>query len=136
MTATQSVVLTATVKGGKLDLSEWQRKLIGDYLTRREGKPVVVKMAPPTNTRSVRANRLYWGAVLGTLASETGNSTEDLLLVLKDMFLPRKFVTLGGKEVEVRKSTADLSADEFSKYLKQIAAWSAAELGIVIPIDV
>jgi hypothetical protein len=45
-------------------------------------------------------------------------------------------VTLGGKEVEVRKSTADLSADEFSKYLKQIAAWSAAELGIVIPIDV
>jgi hypothetical protein len=51
------------------------------------------------------------------------------------MFLPRKFITLGAKEVEVRKTSADLSTEEFADYLRRIEAWAATELGIAIPTN-
>jgi hypothetical protein len=136
MITADKLELTVAVQGGRLNPSETQKALIGGFLTRRGDKPVVVKIAKPTNSRSVRQNRLYWGVVLGTIAADTGNTTEDLHLILKDMFLPRKFITLAGKEVEVRKTTTDLSTEEFGKYLTQIAAWAATELGIQIPLTV
>ena len=90
-------------------------------------------LSRPTTSRSLRQNRFYWGAVIGAIAESTGNSPEDLHLVLKEMFLPRKFITLGSKEVEVKKSTADLTTEEFTLYLEAVRAWAATELGITMP---
>jgi hypothetical protein len=136
VTATlNSLTLTIPVEGGRLKPSPGQQATIGNYLGTREGKAVEVKFARPTTSRSLRQNRYYWGAVIGAIAESTGNSPEDLHLVLKDMFLPRKFITLGAKEVEVRKTSADLSTEEFADYLRRIEAWAATELGIAIPTN-
>jgi hypothetical protein len=136
VTATlNSLTLTIPVEGGRLKPSPQQQATIGNYLKTREGKAVEVKFARPTTSRSLRQNRYYWGAVIGAIAESTGNSPEDLHLVLKDMFLPRKFITLGAKEVEVRKTSADLSTEEFADYLRRIEAWAATELGIAIPTN-
>lgn len=133
MSANNSLTLTIPVADGRLDPSPEQKRLIGTFLHTRNGKAVEVKLARPTSTRSLRQNKWYWGVVLTTIAESTGNTTEDLHVVLKEMFLPRKFITLGTKEVEVRKTTTDLSTDEFSKYLEALSAWAATELGITMP---
>lgn len=132
MTA-HTLTMTIPVQDGRLVPSDGQKRTIAEYLHTRDGKAVEVKLSRPTNNRSLSQNRFYWGVVLTTIAESTGNSTEDLHLVLKDMFLPRKFITLGAKEVEVRKTTTDLTTDEFSKYLEAVAAWAASELGITMP---
>ena len=134
MTATlNSLTLTIPVEGGRLKPSPGQQATIGNYLRTREGKAVEVKFARPTTSRSQRQNRFYWGVVLTAIAESTGNSTEDIHVVLRDRLLPRKFITLGSKEVEVKKSTADLSTEEFTLYLEAVRAWAATELGITMP---
>jgi hypothetical protein len=133
MTATDKLELLVPVKGGRLDMTEAQKALVAGYLSRRDGKPVVLRLAKPTNTRTVRANRYYWGPVLGTIAEATGNSTEDLHVAFRDMFLPRRFIRIGEREVEVRKTTTDLTPAEFSRYVQQVVAYAAAELSITIP---
>jgi hypothetical protein len=128
-----SLTLTVPVAGGRLAPSEAQKQTIAAFLAKRDGKAVEVKLAKPTANRSQQQNRLYWSCVIGTLAESTGNNPEDLHLVLKDMFLPRKFLKLGAREVEVVKTTRDLSVTEFTDYIRRIQAWAAAELGITIP---
>jgi hypothetical protein len=130
-----SLTLVIPVEGGRLKPSPGQQATIGTFLKTREGKAVEVKFARPTTSRSLRQNRLYWSAVVGALAAETLNNPDDIHLVLKGMFLPRKFITLGGRELEVRKTSADLSTEEFADYLRRIEAWAATELGIAIPTN-
>ena len=127
------VTLTIPVKDGRLDPSPVQQSMMDRFLATREGKAVEVKIVRPVDTRSQRQNRYYWGAVLTTIAESTGNSTEDLHEHFKAVFLPRRFVVLNGKETEVAKTTTKLSTDEFSKYLEQLAAFAASELGITLP---
>ena len=134
MTATlNSLTLTIPVEGGRLKPSPGQQATIGTFLRTREGKAVEVKFARPTTSRSQRQNRFYWGVVLTAIAESTGNSTEDIHVVLRDRLLPRKFITLGSKEVEVRKTTTDLTTEEFTLYLEAVRAWAASELGITMP---
>ena len=134
MTATlNSLTLTIPVEGGRLKPSPGQQATIGTFLRTREGKAVEVKFARPTTSRSQRQNRFYWGVVLTAIAESTGNSTEDIHVVLRDRLLPRKFITLGSKEVEVRKTTTDLTTEEFTLYLEAVRAWAATELGITMP---
>jgi hypothetical protein len=134
VTATlNSLTLTIPVEGGRLKPSPGQQATIGTFLRTREGKAVEVKFARPTTSRSQRQNRFYWGVVLTAIAESTGNSTEDIHVVLRDRLLPRKFITLGSKEVEVRKTTTDLTTEEFTLYLEAVRAWAATELGITMP---
>lgn len=127
------VSLVVPVEFGKLNPTAFQQEIINRYLSTRNGKAVELKLARPVDTRSQRQNRFYWGVVLTTIADATGNTTEDLHEHFKAVFLPRRFVTLAGKETEVAKTTTKLSTDEFSKYLQQIAAFAASELGITLP---
>lgn len=133
MSATRGVNLTVPVADGKLAPSAGQQAMIDQFLRTREGKAVEVKLSRPVNSRSLRQNRFLWGVVYTTIAEATGNTTEDLHEHFKNQFLPRRFVTLAGKEMEVAKTTTALSVDEFSKYLEQLAAFAASELGITLP---
>jgi hypothetical protein len=133
VSSNNGVTLTAPVAGGKLDLSPAQKETVARYLATRDGKAVVLKLARPVSSRSQRQNAFYWGVVLTTIAESTGNTTEDLHEHFKGQFLPRRFVTLAGKEMEVAKTTTALSVEEFSRYLEQLAAFAATELGITLP---
>ena len=129
------ITLTAQVENAKMQLTDAQQATIKAFLATRNGKAATVKLSVPQSTRSLKANALYWGPVLGTIAAETGNLTEDLHMIFKDKFLPRKFITLAGKELEVKKSTADLSPKDFTAYIMDIVAFAGTELGITIDID-
>jgi hypothetical protein len=132
VSSNNGVTLTVPVAGGKLDLSPAQKETVSRYLATRDGKAVVLKLARPVNSRSTQQNRQYW-VWLAIIASDTGNNPEDLHEHFKGQFLPRRFVTLAGKEMEVAKTTTSLSVEEFSRYLEQLAAFAATELGIQLP---
>lgn len=134
MTATgRQLTLTIPVKDGELNPSFSQRQSMSGYLHGLYGRAVVVKLSRPVTRRSIQANKFYWGVVLETIATDTGHTAEEIHSVLKEMFLPRKFITVGKREVEVRKSTTELSTDEFNLYLIQVSAWAGTELGIRLP---
>lgn len=131
---TETFSITVPVSDGALNPSEQQKGAIRRYLKNRDGRAVTVKFSKPTSTRSLNQNRYYWSVVLGIIADSTGNTTEDLHLVIKDMFLPRKFLKLGTREIEARKTTTELTPTEFEQYLERVRAWAAQELGINIPL--
>lgn len=124
---------TIAVYEQQLVLTDTQSKALAEFLAQFEGKAVTVEISKPASTRSLRQNAYYWGVVLTFIAQETGHSTEEIHLAVKDMFLPRKFIALGSREVEIRKTTTDLTPTEFSSYIEQVRAWAATELNCSIP---
>lgn len=129
----KSLTITAIAKNGKMSFSEDQLSSIRDYLAKHNGKAVMVSFARPRTTRSLKQNAYLWGVVYTYIAAHTGHDAEDIHVILKDDFLPRKFVTIGNKEREIRKTTADLSPTEFNEYIERCVAWAAQELGLHIP---
>lgn len=134
MSSAAGITLVIPVQSGRLNPSLAQQQAMDTYLQTREGKAVSVKFCRPTNSRSQEQNRYLWGVCYTMLAAETGHSTEELHTALKEILLPRKFITLGNREVEVTKSTADLNTTEFEHYLERLRVWAQTELGIRIPL--
>jgi hypothetical protein len=54
------------------------------------------------------------------LSEHTGHSVEELKQALKKEFGWTKVITLNGKQVEILRSSADLSTAEFEKFMTQI----------------
>jgi hypothetical protein len=133
-TATAGLTLTIAVRDGKLAPTNQQQLAVEGYLRTRSGKEVEVSLSRPVRVRSDRQNRYLWGVIYKILADDTGHTPEDIHAYLKDILLPRKFVTLGGVEREIAKSTKELEPQEFEKYAEQIRAWAASDLGIRIPL--
>jgi len=127
------LTITVPIANAKCQFSVAHLDLIRAYLEPLNGRAVTVRFERPRSTRSLKQNAYYWGVVLTMIASETGNNTEDLHAVYKDMLLPRKFVKLGKKEIEVRRTTTDLNPTEFNAYIEAVVAHAAQELGIRIP---
>ena len=83
-------------------------------------------------TRSNGQNRFLWGVIYRAIAEETGHSSEEVHEYCKNQFLPKMFVVINNVEIESRKSTTQLTTDEFSQFLDR-AIGLAGELGITIP---
>jgi hypothetical protein len=129
----ESLTLVVNVREGRLSPTPAQQAALDSYLRTREGKGVSLKLARPKSTRTIEQNKLYWGTYLTAIAQHTGHTTEDVHEFVKEVLLPRRFVRIGEKEVEVKKTTTDLSVKEFSEFLERVAAWAAQELGVLIP---
>lgn len=127
------LTLTIAVENGRLAPTDGQKAQIAKLLGPRSGKAVTVKFSAPMSSRSLEQNRFYWGVILTEIAAHTGHTTEEVHAVVKDLFLTRKFITLGSLTTEIRKTTTDLTVGEFANYLEQIAAWAAQELGLNLP---
>ncbi len=128
-----TLTLTIPVDGDELRPSALQAANMLGFLRGRNGKTVTVTFERPYEKRTDAQNRYYWGVVLTIIGNHTGNATEDLHEVIKAKFLPRKFITLGGREIEIDKSTKKLSVQEFTQYLDLVRAWAGQELGIEFP---
>jgi len=127
------IAFTVPVQGGKAQLNQTQLEMVQSFLAKLDGKTVALEWAKPKNTRSLKQNAFLWGVAYTYIAQETGNSTEDVHTVMKDMFLPRRFIKMGPKETEIRKTTTDLTPTEFAQYLEAVMAWGRTELGINFP---
>jgi hypothetical protein len=130
----KSLTLTIAVEGGKLQPTYQQKLTIGGFLSGHGEKPIEVKFSRPVKTRSNNQNRYLWGVVYKIISDESGHTPEEIHTAAKQMFLPRKFIMLGNVEIEIEKSTAELSTAEFELYQERVRAWASTELGFRIPL--
>lgn len=126
--------LMMPVRDGRLQWSHEQKQMLSAFLARQEGRQVMVRISKPRKIRSLKQNSYYWSVVVSMIAAETGHTPEDVHEILKEKFLPKKFIRLLGVEKEIKKTTTDLTANEFTLYLDQIYAFAGAELGLRIPL--
>lgn len=85
--------------------------------------------------RSVQQNRYYW-KVCEIISDEIGYTPDEIHALFKSMYLKTHHLLTtktGNKEVEIVKSTTDLTTTEFENYLSSIKQWASMELGIYIP---
>jgi hypothetical protein len=117
----------------KLDLSkeiDIQRfQIRGRQLIKNGAKITLVQYK---NVRSVSQNAMYW-AILNCIASETGNTSDDMHEFFKQEFLKAKTVKLGLTGRAVYPSTKNLDTKEFTDYMDKVRHFASEELGIFIP---
>lgn len=100
------------------------------------GEPLRVIVTAEERQRNAAQNRLYWGAILRSIAEQAwvdGRQFDKdawheyfarLYGVSDEMTLP------DGEIILRRKSTSQMSVGEFSTYLNQIQAYAANTLGV------
>lgn len=110
------------------------RQGVIDYLQKLpdNGKQLDVSIVLHRERRSLDANALYF-AWVGLIASETGNSKDDIHEALKEMFLGySEKVVLGVVQKQVT-SSATLDTKRFSEYMNEVEAWAATEINCILP---
>lgn len=103
-----------------------------DHLRKfKEGEKLIFTLEKNKKSRTNKQNSYYWGVVLKLISEHTGHSDEELHELFK-MFLPRKFITYKGKEIEITVSTKRLNTLEMVTYIDKIIV-EAGSMGISIP---
>jgi hypothetical protein len=110
-----------------------------DRALRRQGDgEITVTVEPRRVTRSVQANRYYWGVVVAHLAEHTGFTSDETHEALKQLFLPKHLALTAGNgdiigEFVIGGSTTRLDDREFSDYCRRIKQWALDSLEVFIP---
>lgn len=122
-------IFYATIKDAEI---VWPRSIaLKEYLTKLEGKKVMVTIQVEKSKRSLDQNALYW-FWLNIISNDQGNTANELHDIFRRLFLPPIFIEYKGQKIKVPRSTTELSISEFSEYLERVNQ-EAAELGIVLP---
>lgn len=94
----------------------------------------------PKNKRTLPQNAFYWAVVcqivldcLRDVGYNEIRTVSDVHEILKYKFLKKQVVSEHGEVIEVLKSTAELSKQEFNTYLEEIAQWVAESFGVTLP---
>jgi hypothetical protein len=122
------MVFRAQVKDdGKFDFgSDFNLTRFKEWCASNPGK--WVRIEEQASVRSLSQHNFYW-VYLGIVGHETGHTPEELHEWAKKKFLPRRFATVFGEEVEVVPTTKTLKKHEFGEYLDRICA----ETGVPLP---
>lgn len=103
--------------------------LESQFFEKNEGKEATIE--PYKKRRSLSANRYLW-VIYELIAEHTGHSAEEIHEAMKHEHLPRKWVTIKGRDIQIPVSTTELDTFDFSIYVEKVMA-EATCLGIVIP---
>jgi hypothetical protein len=130
------VVASASVRNGKLYIRnrrDFDRQI--GQMRDLEGEIVFIRRRA---TRSVQANRFYWGVVVELLSEHTGYTADEIHELLKAKFIPKRLAICDGNgevcdEFVLGGSTRAMNKNEFYEYVEAIRRWSAETLDVVIP---
>jgi hypothetical protein len=130
------VVTTGFVRGGRLEIRN-RKRFAGDLGRMRDGE-VLITVSRKHATRSVQANRYYWGVVVELLSEHTGYTPDEIHEVLKAKFIPKKLAVSDGNgeikgEFVIGGTTTEMNKLEFGEFITNIRQWAADELDVVIP---
>jgi hypothetical protein len=131
------VTASGEIKGGRLVIRE--RRAFDEAISSlRPGLQVEVEITRLVATRSLPANRYYWGVVVHALSQHTGYTPEEMHDWLKVKFLPKHLAVSNVHgdivaEFVLAGSTRGLNSVEFTTYVEQIKQWSATDLQVYIP---
>ena len=117
-----------------------------NYLRTFDGQEIrctIEKRPSRKSTRSQAQNAYYWAGVI-PIAAEAMSEVDEFGGVDKDAaheILARKFLSevktfnIGGKkfDVEITRSTKDLSKSEFIQYIEDISRWLFKFFGVTVP---
>ena len=89
-------------------------------------------------SRTLNANRYYFGVVLKTICDEIGSRdvamiVDDLHEAMKGKF-NKKVVMIDGEAHEIGETTKKFSQQEFVDYIEKIRDWSLDTLNCYIPL--
>jgi len=109
-------------------------KAFRHYIGRFKG-PVTLQVSSRLKTRSLKANRRYWGAVIGTALEEaeqfTGHTKDELHEIFKQRHLKPKVIQYKGSQYPLW-TTKTLTDGEFVEYCMKVEQ-DLAELGVRVP---
>lgn len=100
-------------------------------LPKFEGCKGILHIKKKWNRRSVSQNALYW-LWLEVASQSIGHTENELNVIFKGLFAPKKEVSMGGKTYVIPKSTKELSKGEMVSYLFEVEQ-KLSELGIKLP---
>ncbi|OQB05447.1 MAG: hypothetical protein BWY21_01994 [Parcubacteria group bacterium ADurb.Bin216] len=118
------------IKNGKLVFN--RAKDFADYCKTLVGKELMLTLTDKKAKRSDNQNAYYWSVIVKDLSEELGYETDEIHLLLKEMFIPKKYMTVKGLEFAVIPSTTKLSTKEFKEYIEKIQRWASGQ-GIYLP---
>ncbi len=128
----------ARVEQGHLRIGDRTLAQLRAILAQWRPCDVVVTVEKRHATRSLEANRYYWGVVVHHISEHTGYTPEETHDALKTMFLPKKLAMLGrnghlDRELVIGGSTTKLNKVEFYEYCERIREWARETLAVEIP---
>jgi hypothetical protein len=94
------------------------------------GKPVEVVLRAKRRQRSLKQNNAYWGLIVPAIAEHCGYTKDEA-----HEALGFRFLRVGEPDavLPARRSTADLTVQEFQDYCEAVKVFAAETLGIFIP---
>ena len=102
------------------------------YLRGLAGKRVKVAVSQERFGRTLRANSRYWVAVVPAMSEWSGYEKDEAHELFKEMFLRVERELPGGRVVEIVRSTAKLSTEEFYEYTERCTRFLAGH-GVRVP---
>lgn len=100
-----------------------------------DGKPLRIILTSSDKKRTLEQNSFYWGFLLPQIAEQTwveGRQYSDEVwhVHLAELFAEKEEIEMPDGTIFIRpKSTTKMKVAEFSKYLQQVEAYAATELG-------
>lgn len=130
------VTVTGYVRKGRLEIRN--RRGMSEQLKRMRDGEVLITIERKHATRSVQANRYYWGVVVQLLSEHTGYQPEEIHEVLKAKFIPKTLSLAKDNgeivaELVIGGTTTSMNKLEFGDYISRIRQWAMDELDVVIP---
>ena len=114
------IVATAQVKAGKLFIQH-RRAFDQQIRLLDERWMLEVTVKRLRATRSIQANRYWWGVCLALASEKTGYTPEELHEIAKQMFIPKKLAICDGNgevqgEFVMGGSTRSMNTSEFYQF--------------------
>lgn len=124
------------IEKGQLFVSN--RKLFDKCLSAWPDCPVTILIEKKHATRSLQANRYWWGVCVALVADHTGYTAEEVHQLAKQMFLPKPLAVMGRNgellgEYVVGGTTTTLNNVEFGEFVAKFKAWALEKLDVLIP---
>lgn len=117
------------IVGGKI---EWRNQVYVDLnLPKFEGADGVLTIKKKWNKRSLNQNAYFW-LCMKVLSEYTGHTPEEMHVIVKGLYSPKKIIKVGKKDYTIPKGTSELTKGEFVELMMHVNVL-ASEMGVVLP---
>lgn len=96
-----------------------------------EGKKIYVTVETKSSRRTLSQNSLMW-MWFEIISKHTGHTSEEIHVIVKGLYCPKKEVTLKDKRYFIPRGTSDLSSVEMTELMMRVQSM-AGDLGITLP---
>lgn len=123
--------LLFTKRGGTVQFLETLHRRLDTQLSLLSNGDYTLKIERPLRPRTLNQNRIFW-LWMACIETETGTPRQDIHDHLCTLYLRRQ-TEIGGQQRTVVGGTSALTVEAMTRFLNEVQAWAASELGITLP---